>query len=378
MMFSICLFVGLFFSILERATGDVMSIEYFENTNCAGTDLYGMQIQVAQCFRQVGAQGNGSAVVTCSDGGGLVVNEYEGSLDCSSAMTGTVTIATGFTSDVSCLTSPFTPNEYIPTGIVGNSIRINCAAAEEWFTAQDGRYELSRQTTSLESRSALDYTKDSCVENSLITEMNYCYINRNGAECLPTNSDSNNDSFCTNNALTTYAYGVTCLVDTPNSQYIQYWSDNNKAGYMNTGCGGIWDDQDSNVMPYSDCLGCNRFKDLKDDSSDSAMALLIAILIGVAVCCGVCCIGGIVFMYGGAALCGLCLRKNKNNNPDGKTEPFQSTTTTTPLHSPSYPQQQGQGQPGALELLTVQLPPNASSGMILSVTKSNGRQVLVN
>lgn len=369
-----------FISGFPHANGDVISIEYFDNLLCDDSnDLYGMQIENFQCFRQVGAQGNGSAMVSCTSGS-LVVYEYDGSLDCSTGSSSEVVLAHSFGADT-CITSSFAPNLYFAS-FDGDSVLINCAAEVDWFTAEDGRYELSRQTTSLEAASALDYNRDSCVENSLTTDMEYCYINRDFPTCLPTNADTNNDTFCSANALTTYAYSSSCLYDNANSQYVQYWSDNSKAGYLNMNCGGDWDDQVSDVMPYSDCLGCNRFKDLKDDDDLSAYitGILIAVAIGAAICCGLCCLGVFVCVYGTAALTGLCFRKNKNNGVVTQSAD-QSHSIVTPIHQQQqqmvYAQPAPPGPMPALELIRVQVPPDACAGMMMMVVKSTGQQVQV-
>lgn len=365
--------------------------------------MFGMQVELSQCFRQVGTQGSGSAIVNCTDAG-LVVNEYSGSVDCSSTMTGTVTVASGFTSNT-CISTSIGSNSYFPSSNGANSVVINCYAQDKWYSADDGRYELSRQTSTLESRSAFDYTQDNCLENSITTEMDYCYVNRNGEECLPTNSDIDDDSFCSDNALTIYAYSSYCIYDITNNRWIQYHSDNNKAGYMNKDCSGIFDDS-SYVVPYSDCLGCNRFMDLKDDSTDVAaiVAIIIGVAFGVCICC-VCC-GLCIFMamYGTAALCGLCFRKNKQPENVKTIDPANSSDTiNAPLHDPNYmsqqypqqqqqqqylqqqqlqqyPQQQQQypgGLPASVELIHVHVPPGASPGTMILVSKSNGQQVQV-
>mmetsp|Transcript_7947 Transcript_7947/g.13416 ORF Transcript_7947/g.13416 Transcript_7947/m.13416 type:complete len:80 (+) Transcript_7947:92-331(+) len=63
--------------------------------------------------------------------------------------------------------------------------------------------------------------------------------------------------------------------------------------------------------------GCSRFKDLKDESSSVAaiIAIIIGITIGVCICCACCCVGIAIMMYGTAAVCGMCFRKNKRVQP---------------------------------------------------------------
>jgi hypothetical protein len=381
-------------AVSASASASVMSIEYFEGTNCDSSeeyiDLLGIQVSVGQCFRQVGTQGTGSSMVKCT-GSSVVVEEYSGSVDCTTSVTTTLTLLDGFTSGSSCITTPFPFNKYFAT-FDGDSMRINCDASDEWYTVEDGRYELSRQTTSLDSDSALDYTKENCIENSVTTEMDYCYLNRGGEVCLPTNSNAGDDSFCTANALTTYAYSSNCLYDMYNAKFVQYRSDNSGAGYMNIGCSGVWDDQSSFVVPYSDCLGCSRFKDLKDESTDVAalVALIVGISIGICICCVCCCAGIFVLMYGTAALCGLCFRKNENSNAGVvKSDPVSPIHTINSPMNPQqqYPQQPVYSEPTAppaytyhggqqeMELIHVQVPPNATSGMMMIVTKSSGEQV---
>lgn len=375
-------------SLLKEAVGAVMSIQYFDDSNCQNTfDLVGMQVNF-MCFRQVATQGSGSAFVSCTSAG-LTVNEYA-TTDCSGGVTSTVPlITTGFSSGT-CMGNPFSTNEYFPK-FSGSSVLINCAADDQWFTADDGRYELSRQTTSLDSRSALDYTKENCLENSLATDMDYCYLNKVGEECLPTNSDPSDDSFCSAKALTTYAYSSNCLYDSFASQYVEYHSDNNHAGYMNRACGSSFDEQLSYVVPFSDCLGCSRFKDLKDETVDASalVAILVGVSIAICICCALCCVGVFVCMYGSAALLGLCCRKNNKSSNAKVTEPAHpSCTINTPLHDPApppyannHPQQQPQLQyqqaagPNAQELLHVQVPPGVTAGMVLLVAKSTGEQV---
>lgn len=296
------------------------------------------------------------------------MTEYSGSLDCSTGITNTVIIQTGFTENT-CISGSFSSNEYFPT-FSGDSVRINCNANVEWFAEDDGRYQLSRQTSTLEAASALDYTRDNCLENSIVTEMNYCLLNRVGTSCYPTNSDANNDIFCLN-ALTTYAYTGSCLNDQYNSRFLQYKSDNSGAGYLNMYCYGEFDEETSLVLPYSDCLGCNRFKDLPNENNSGILVgIIVAIVIGVLICCAVCFGGAFVLMYGFAALVALiCCRKKKNNEEFQKSEPV-----TAPIHIVNATEISG---PPMIELLHVQVPVGASAGSVIMVTKSTGQQVQV-
>ena len=72
-------------SFVQQANAQqYMSLEYFDYNNCdSESDLFGIEVVLNQCFRQVGAQGNGSAMVLCSNSNGLQIAEYAGSLDCS-------------------------------------------------------------------------------------------------------------------------------------------------------------------------------------------------------------------------------------------------------------------------------------------------------
>lgn len=371
--------VGFTTVLLGQTVGEYVSLEYYLDSTCS-EDAYGMQVTLGQCFRQVGSQGSGSAMVFCSESDGLYIEEYADSQNCSSPATQQVVVATAFSAST-CITST-SSNKYFPTQGSG-SVQINCDAENEWFTSDDGRYELSRETTSLEAASALDYTLDNCVENGISTEMNYCYINMAGEVCLPTNSDPDDDSFCSN-SLTYYAYAGDCLTDWTNSKNVKYKSDDTKSGYFQQSCNS-WDDQYNYVFPFSDCIGCNRFKDLKDDTSSIAQIVGIIIGVTIGVCCLCCCCGFAIAMciYGSAAVCSFFCRKKKDN--DGVTS---DPVIATPMHQ--HQQQQMQNQPqylgqyqespppyGNTELLQVQVAENATAGSFMWVTKSTGEQVQV-
>ena len=352
-----------------------LSVEYFDGFACdKEEDMFGMQVTLNQCFRQVGAQGSGSAMVSCS-AGNLQILEYSGSTDCSTALTAAITLVSGF-SDGSCLTTPFVSNEYF-LPFSGGSIRLNCDASNEWYRDDEGRYEMSRTTSSLEAASAIDYTQDNCVENSETTEMNYCYLNRNGVQCLPTNSDPDNDAVCSQAPLTTYAYSDNCMFDQYNARQAMFKSDNSKAGYMNFNCDTSFDEDISYVMPYSDCLGCNRFKDLPDDTDTLAIGIILAIVFGVCFGCLCCC--GLVFIcvYGTAAATALlCCRKKKGTST---AQQGASGPVTTPMHQntvEAVPIPPPAGPP-LVELLHVQVPAGAVPGTMILVSKSNGQQVQV-
>jgi hypothetical protein len=435
----------LAFFLLKETICSLVSIEYSEDSSCGDSSyLFGMQVSTSQCFRQVGAQGTGSAIVLCtsSGGSGLSVNEYAGSLDCSTTVTSTVSIQTSVISN-DCVSSTISTNPYFPIAASGGSIKINCDADTDWYTEDDGRYELSRQTTSLESQSALDYTLDNCLENSIVTDMDYCYINQPGTMCVPTNTNPDDDSFCSNQALTTYAYSDKCIYDSYNFYYVSYWSDNSNSGYFQRNCNSH-DEQYSLVVPYSDCVGCSRFKDLKDDSPDLAAIVGIIVGVSIAICC-LCCLCGLAIAMcfcGSAAVCGMCVRGNKNKDKASSASASQhgtevSVAVAAPMHYQQHQQgqqhqhqQQGHGQyyPGdasqqqsappmyeqypqqqqqnqqypqqyqqqhysqqqqqqqnphyqhqqSVELLQIRVPDGATPGMAMTVTKSTGEQVINN
>jgi hypothetical protein len=154
---------------------------------------------------------------------------------------------------------------------------------------------MSRTTTVLQASSAIDFTQEVCSENYLSTPMEYCFLNDGSTYCLPTDTDSNagsSSSICLP-APVMYAYPSGCISPYGTSSYYRFDSNSN------LGVGSFIGSSDSLCsfssysyrLPYSECMGCNRFKDLANNYNGSNAGLAAGVIVGIvfAVLCSCCC-----------------------------------------------------------------------------------------
>lgn len=102
-------------------------------------------------------------------------------------------------------------------------------------------------------------------------------------------------------------------------------------------------------MPYSECLGCNRFKDLKNNNDGGVggvglavgMIVLIVVLVVVFVCCaGIACAACFIPAVAAFVLAIFCCRPRKS--PEPTTMLPQTTNVAYPASNVAYPQTQYQ------------------------------------
>jgi hypothetical protein len=174
--------------------------------------------------------------------------------------------------------------------------------------------------------------------------MEYCFLNEaSSTYCLPTDTDSNSgssNSICLP-APVMYAYSDDCITPYGSSRFYRYDSNSRRKVFPFTSVsvslseflspsllspfsqiGSFSEYSDSSCsssthsyrLPYSECMGCNRFKDLANDTGGGnaglAAGIIAGIVIGVVCGCALCVFCcSLVFIPGFAVSVGCCRKR---------------------------------------------------------------------